>query len=204
MSTFDKSEKILTIQYLIYSNLGNEVYNGSTTLTIKERLKLHISDYHQYKKGRKDYYKSSIKLFDKHVVNNCKIKELDQRICTRQERFALEGEFTLKYKNDPQYICVNEIVNNGKFVGIEKNVSVQGEHNMLNKSNKTGVAGVMFHKFSGLWRARISVNGKRYELGDYPTFEEAVDARLRKENALLGKCHVVAPIIYKTEIELLE
>ena len=55
-----------------------------------------------------------------------------------------------------------------------------------------------------VWRARISVNGKRYELGDYPTFEEAVDARLRKENALLGKCHVVAPIIYKTEDELLE
>ena len=176
--------------YLIYSKLGNYVYAGSTTLTLNSRQKNHITDYNHYQIMEKKHgYTASFDLFDKYGVTNCKIKELENKMCTREERFELEGKYIVEYKNNPEYNCVNIIINTGKCVGLPKNVSIQGEHNMLIKSNKTGVAGVMFHKCSGLWRARISFKGKRMELGDYPTFEEAVQARLKKENQLLGTNH---------------
>jgi len=199
-----KSEEIkLYTIYQIYSTLGNMIYDGSTKLIIQKRFKQHINDYTKYK-TKSDKYVSSYKLFEKYGIQNCKIRVLEEKVCTKRERFQLEGEYTTKHKNDSNYDCVNEVVNTGLFVDLPQNVSIVGEFGLVNKLNTSGVAGVTFHKFSGLWRARISINGKRRELGDYPTKEEAINARLRKENSLLGKNHEVVPLIQLTELELLE
>ena len=166
--------------YSITSELGNMVYAGSTERTLKDR-------YSQHKCPSNNTM--SKKLFDTYGFENCKIELIGFSECTRLQRFALEGHYIMKFKKDPLYNCVNEIIPNGQSVGLGRNVSIQGEYNLLNKSNITGVAGVMFHKCSGQWRARISINGKKKELGDYLTFEEAVNARLRAENNFLGKSH---------------
>ena len=55
-----------------------------------------------------------------------------------------------------------------------------------NKRNKTGVKGVCFNKMESKFRAYINVNGKRYYLGDFLEFEDAVAARKEAE----GKAQV--------------
>ena len=171
--------------YKITNDYNDDVYVGSTSLVLSMRWNLHIASFTDPERQT-----TACLLFSKFGIDNCKIKELEKKICTREERFEIEGKYIVEYKNNSEYNCVNIVINTGKCVGLPKNVSIQGEHNMLIKSNKTGVAGVMFHKCSGLWRARISFKGKRMELGDYPTFEEAVQARLKKENQLLGTNHI--------------
>lgn len=46
----------------------------------------------------------------------------------------------------------------------------------LNSKNTSGFKGVVFRKDSGLWRARITFNGKRITLGHFNTAEEAAHA----------------------------
>lgn len=52
----------------------------------------------------------------------------------------------------------------------------------LNRNNKSGYAGVHFHKQSQLWEARIQFQGKRYYLGRYEDKEDAIKARKEAEN----------------------
>ena len=47
--------------------------------------------------------------------------------------------------------------------------------------------GVNFDKSRNLWRARLSYKGKRYELGFFDSFEEAVIARKNAEENLYGE-----------------
>jgi len=51
----------------------------------------------------------------------------------------------------------------------------------VNKSNKTGVSGVCFHKAVQKWYAEIPIRQKRYYLGVYKKFEDAVMARYKAE-----------------------
>ena len=55
------------------------------------------------------------------------------------------------------------------------------------KSNTSGVPGVDWRATKGLWRAAICFKGKRYYLGSYARFEEAVAARKRAEAELHDK-----------------
>lgn len=50
------------------------------------------------------------------------------------------------------------------------------QNQKINSKNTSGFKGVGFRKDSGLWRARISVNGKRITLGHFNTAEEAAIA----------------------------
>jgi len=43
----------------------------------------------------------------------------------------------------------------------------------LRSDNTHGVRGVSLHKPSGLWQARITVRGRRYNLGYFPSAEDA-------------------------------
>ena len=58
----------------------------------------------------------------------------------------------------------------------------------LGKNNKTGVTGVALFSLSkqNPWRARIMVNRKEIHLGCFPTFEDAVKARLEAEKKYFG------------------
>ena len=56
----------------------------------------------------------------------------------------------------------------------------------IQKSNKSGVAGVYWCNTRLLWVAQISYKNKTISLGRYKTFEEAVNARRKKEDELQG------------------
>lgn len=53
--------------------------------------------------------------------------------------------------------------------------------------NRSGVRGVYLDGKTGRYRARIRFRGKLYNLGSYPTLEEAVKARRRGEEDYFGK-----------------
>ena len=52
------------------------------------------------------------------------------------------------------------------------------------KNNTSGVPGVDWLTARGRWRAAICFKGKRYYLGSYDCFEDAVEARHRAEGEL--------------------
>jgi len=52
----------------------------------------------------------------------------------------------------------------------------------IQKSNKTGVIGVNWHKAANKWQARaVDCSGKRVDIGRYDSFEDAVSARKKYE-----------------------
>lgn len=57
----------------------------------------------------------------------------------------------------------------------------------VRKNNTSGVPGVDWCSSKGLWRAMICFKGKRYYLGSYHRFEDAVKARKRAEEELHDK-----------------
>lgn len=54
----------------------------------------------------------------------------------------------------------------------------------VRRNNTSGVPGVGWTPSKGLWRATICFKGKRYYLGGYKSFEDAVQARKRAEEEL--------------------
>lgn len=54
----------------------------------------------------------------------------------------------------------------------------------VRKNNTSGVPGVDWWTSKGRWRASICFKGKRYYLGSYTRFEDAVKARKRAEENL--------------------
>ena len=57
----------------------------------------------------------------------------------------------------------------------------------VRRNNTSGVPGVGWTPSKGLWRATICLKGKRYYLGGYKRFEDAVHARKRAEEELHDK-----------------
>lgn len=66
----------------------------------------------------------------------------------------------------------------------------------LHSNNTSGVSGVNFEKDTGLWRARIFVDGKGIHLGRFAEFDDAVKARLCAEVQYFGK--------FSSQLELFE
>lgn len=52
---------------------------------------------------------------------------------------------------------------------------------MNNKSNTSGVCGVVWNKERNKWQAQIKINGKLINLGRYSKFEDACTSRKNKE-----------------------
>lgn len=57
----------------------------------------------------------------------------------------------------------------------------------IRRNNTSGVPGVDWLTRKGRWRASICFKGKRYYLGSYGRFEDAVQARRRAEETLHDK-----------------
>lgn len=57
----------------------------------------------------------------------------------------------------------------------------------LQRNSTSGYKGVSFHKASGKWHSRISVNGKCISLGYHPTAEAASDAYCKAAKEHLGE-----------------
>lgn len=64
----------------------------------------------------------------------------------------------------------------------------QNHHNVsgLHKSNRSGHRGVGLHKASGLWRARIRIDGKKVDLGYFSDPAEGEAVYLAKKKELAG------------------
>ena len=54
----------------------------------------------------------------------------------------------------------------------------------VRRNNTSGVPGVNWRETKKKWRAEICFKGKRYELGDFARFEDAVRARRVAEEKL--------------------
>lgn len=64
----------------------------------------------------------------------------------------------------------------------------QNQWNVPNSTrNTSGRKGVNWDAFSGKWLARITVQGKQINLGRFPTFETACNARRQAESEFHGE-----------------
>lgn len=71
----------------------------------------------------------------------------------------------------------NGIRSDNRIVNLRRASSSQNSMNSkMYKNNKTGLKGVVFHRQSGKWRARISSNKKSTSLGLFSTPQDAHEA----------------------------
>ena len=64
--------------------------------------------------------------------------------------------------------------------------SINAFNSKLSTTNTSGHKGVWFRKDTQRWAAEIIKNGKKYSLGCFPTYEEAVQAREKGERLYYG------------------
>ena len=57
----------------------------------------------------------------------------------------------------------------------------------IKSNNSSGVKGISFDKKANKWRAQITIDGIKINLGNYDTIEEATIARLNKVNQVFGQ-----------------
>ena len=67
------------------------------------------------------------------------------------------------------------------------NVSQNGMNKKRQSNNTSGVTGVSLNKNKTKWRARIKINGKEKNLGEFINFEDAVNARKDAEKKYFGE-----------------
>lgn len=60
-------------------------------------------------------------------------------------------------------------------------------HRKIAKNNTSGVTGVYWHSYIGKWTAFIYYKGKRIEIGNYDSFEQAKENRLKAEQKYYGE-----------------
>lgn len=72
---------------------------------------------------------------------------------------------------------------NNKWENLRASNRFDNQKNLpIQKSNKTGVVGVNWHKAANKWQARaVDCSGKRIDIGRYDSFEDAVNARKKYE-----------------------
>ncbi len=72
---------------------------------------------------------------------------------------------------------------NNKWSNLRASNNKDNSKNLpLQKSNKTGVIGVNWHKAAKKWQARaVNQEGKRIDLGRFNSFDDAVNARKKYE-----------------------
>ena len=89
-------------------------------------------------------------------------------------------------------ICVDHIKTEDKFDNRKCNLRIveqykNNQNHRLYNSNTSGVSGVTFQKSNNKWIARISYKNKRYHLGIFDNFEDAVAARKKAEEKYFGE-----------------
>lgn len=85
------------------------------------------------------------------------------------------------YKND------NRIVN---LRDVDGSTNLQNQRKARGDNKKSTLLGVAWHKYSGLWRARIKLHGKDYHIGLYHTPEAAQVAYLERKRQLHPGCTI--------------
>ena len=79
----------------------------------------------------------------------------------------------------------NKIKHDNRFNNLRQSTRHKNMMNIDNrKDTSSGVKGVTFFKRYNKWQPNIRINGKRYGLGYYENFDDAVCARLAAEQCL--------------------
>ena len=90
--------------YKIYSQLGNDIYIGSTSRSIVGRFNEHIKNYQYSKLDNTKTYTSSFRLFEQYGTNNCCVVILEKiNVETRSELLQIEA----KHIKENKQFCVN-------------------------------------------------------------------------------------------------
>lgn len=96
--------------YKIITNCSNDIYIGSTTQELSDRMKGHRAGYKRWKEGKENKC-SSYDLFDIHGIENCKIIWLEDYPCdSKRKLVAKEQEWINKLD------CVNNNKAHSGFV----------------------------------------------------------------------------------------
>lgn len=83
---------------------------------------------------------------------------------------------------------INRIKVDNRWINLREATYSQNRANTQLYTNcKSGIKGVSFHDKSGKWRAGITVNAKRIDLGYHETKEEAASAYLKGAISFFGK-----------------
>ena len=92
---------------------------------------------------------------------------------------------------DPEHLQIdhrNKDKRDNRISNLRKGTNRQNSYNKgANKNNTSGYKGVWWEEKSGLYKARIGVNGKRIFLGGYETGEEAHQAYLLAASQIAGE-----------------
>ena len=97
----------------------------------------------------------------------------------------------MSHKKDPLNLDIdhkdrnkgNNKIDNLRLVTTSENLRNVGKLS----NNTSGVKGVSFYKSLGKYRAQIFVNGKRFHLGYFTSFEDAAAARRAAELKYWGR-----------------
>lgn len=105
----------------------------------------------------------------------------------KQHKNILLHRVILSYPN-----CLIDHINHKKFDNRKFNLrevtnSQNAMNHTINSNNTSGVSGVNWDKSLQKWRARITVNYNRIDLGTYVNFEDAKIARLKAEEKYFGE-----------------
>ena len=101
--------------------------------------------------------------------------------------------FFMSHKKDPLNLDIdhkdrnkgNNKIDNLRLVTTSENLRNVGKLS----NNTSGVKGVSFYKSLGKYRAQIFVNGKRFHLGYFTSFEDAAAARRAAELKYWGRSY---------------
>jgi len=92
--------------YMIYSNLSNKVYIGSTTGKVNRRFKNHTYYYNGYKRGINNHCRGICDMFDELGTENCKIITIKHYPCNNKKELEREEGYFIKTSKN----CYNKNV----------------------------------------------------------------------------------------------
>lgn len=92
--------------YMIYSNLSNKVYIGSTTGKVHRRFKNHTYYYDGYKRGINKSCRGICNMFDELGKENCKIITIKHYPCNNKKELEKEEGYFIKTSKN----CYNKNV----------------------------------------------------------------------------------------------
>ncbi|MEH7209545.1 HNH endonuclease [Priestia megaterium] len=164
------------------------VYGEIMSRTVFDRNE--IVEYDDYAevivyKGKKEFAKA--------IIDNSDV-ELASRY-----KWGMDGHGYLTTKVNGRYLALHQLLMNTKntdYLVDHKdrnklnnrrsnlriaNKSINTINTGIRKHNNSGITGVSFQKQSGKWRAYITYNKKRIELGQFINKEDAIKARLEAE-----------------------
>lgn len=159
------------------------IYNTNGYLVWKERPLRHFKDRHAM-----NWTNSRFTNLNAGNIKNCKRSNTSYLSVTISGVTTSIHRAVWIYHNGciPDKMQIDHIDNNGLNNRIENlrlvTQSLNQKNRPIQKSNKTGVNGVNWHKAAKKWQVRATdLKGNRVDLGRYADFEEAVKVRRKAE-----------------------